>query len=150
MLHRLDHDEHPPTGEPQDCKKCHKHLPARWFKLEPANLSGRRGTCLACNAAEKRAHYHRQHQTPQQKECRQCNRTLEAACFNRQRRSIDGLQYMCKDCQRTHAKKRKQPLLYVEVPTKRCSRCKRVKLAAAFTPARHTVDGLRGECKECH
>jgi hypothetical protein len=149
MLRRLRHNEHPPTGESQVCKKCHDPLPARWFHFEPRNLSGREGSCLACRAAAKHALSRRKPQPPKQKLCRKCQRTLDAACFSRKRVSADGLCGRCRECRNADAKSRKQPLFTVAVPEKRCCDCKMAKPAAEFYINRHSVDGLTTECQEC-
>ena len=149
MLHRLAEDEHPPTGEPQICKKCHSELPARWFILQPRNSSGREGRCLACRAAWRREYSSRQRHVPEQKTCSKCHRTLAAACYSRTRASPNGLDSRCKECHSEYTQSRKRALVQVEVPSKRCCVCKTDKPAAAFSVTRRVTDGLATECKEC-
>ena len=142
-------DEHPPTQEPQVCKKCRALLPATWFHLMPQKSTGRHGSCLACCAKQHRALSRRVPHTPQQKECQQCRRTLKAACFHRKRASADGLRRVCRDCLRGDKQTRKRPLVSVQVPDKRCGVCKLVKPAAGFYAWQSSSDGLCTECKEC-
>ena len=149
MLHRLNDNENPPTGEPQVCKKCHSELPARWFRLQPGNSSGQEGGCLACRAARRRTYSRRECVAPQEKECSKCHRTLAAACFHRERASRDGLFSRCKQCHSKDFKTRKQALVQVEVPSQRCCGCKMDKPAAAFHASRRSTNGLASECKEC-
>ena len=149
VLHRLSEDEHPPTGEPQVCKKCHSELPARWFHLAPKNSSGREGGCLACRAARRRTYSSRECIAPQEKECGKCHRTLAAACFSRRRASPDGLRIICKECHSEYTQSRKRALVQVEVPSKRCWACKMDKPAAAFGARPRAPDKLNAACEEC-
>lgn len=149
MLCRLNHDENPPMGEPQVCKKCHEPLPARWFALHPTRLNGRKGSCLACSAAYKRALSCRKHQSLRRKECRRCHQILDAACFSRKSASADGLQGICKGCASTQFRDHKQALIRVAVPSKRCCNCGVEKPAASFSAYSKTVDGLDATCKDC-
>ena len=149
MRRRLRDAEHPPTQEPQVCKKCHKLLPARWFAENATNRSGREGGCLACRANRRRALDNgRRCQPPEQKQCWQCRQTKAAECFSRKKGNADGLEGTCKACTNASTKSRKQALLHVEVPTKCCVKCKVVKPAADFYGVRRTVDGLESQCKE--
>ena len=151
VLRRLRNAEHPPTQEPQICKKCHKLLPARWFAEHAHNRSGRDGHCLACRAKQTRAYHVRiERQPPEQKQCQQCRQTKAAESFYRHGASADGLQPYCKECFKAQSNSRKQARIHVEVPTKRCSRCKVVKPAAEFCPKRQLVDGLHDHCKVCN
>jgi hypothetical protein len=148
-VHRVEHDEHAPTDEPQDCIKCHRHLAARWFSLMPRMSRGRGSVCLACAADRKRGYSRRQRQTPQQKQCRRCHQLLKAERFNCTNANADGLRGVCIECQKAVRKEYRQPLTYVAVPSKRCWRCGVDKPAAAFDIARRHVDGLKHECKDC-
>jgi hypothetical protein len=148
-LHRLNEHEHAPTGEQQVCKKCRGQLPARWFALQPRNLSGRAGSCLVCWAALKRILRRRERTSPQQKECRQCRHTLPAASLSREPYTPDGLQTICKNCTREYNQKRTRALTEVTVPSQYCCVCKMDKPAAAFHMMRKHTTGLASECKEC-
>ena len=149
LLCRVEDHEHAPTDEPQDCIKCHRHLPARWFYLRPRRSRGRDSVCLACYAKKTCPDSRKQRQTPQQKRCGRCQRVLEAACFNRRSRITGSLQSICRECQGIIGKDRKTPLIQVAVQSKRCQQCKVDKPAAAFDIAQRFVDGLHAECKDC-
>ena len=149
VLRRLRNAEHPPTQEPRICKKCHKLLPARWFAEHAHNRSGREGGCLACREQQRRGDRDRERQPPEQKQCQRCRQTKAAKCFSRRRASADGLQPCCKECVSADKRSRKQPLVHVEVPTKRCYSCMVVKPAADFHRTKRSMDGLSSECKDC-
>lgn len=148
-LHRVGHNEHAPTDEPQVCIKCHRHLAARWFQLDFRRLRGRGSACLACVAERRRSHSRKQRQQPQQKECGRCRQSLKAECFSRHGNTADGLQRICRECRSAVNKEYRQPLTYVTVSSKRCWRCGMDKPAAAYSSARRNVDGLHHECKDC-
>lgn len=79
------------------------------------------------------------------KECSVCHETKQFTFFYPDSR-------ICKRCSslRMQSKRNKQPKVdYPTVTEKRCSNCKIVKVAIAFTRSRRDKSGLGSLCREC-
>lgn len=144
--------------EHKTCSKCKREQPGSAFSTNRSALDGLHSQCKDCTAAADRTRGARLAKrvsiaVPSEKTCPKCKREQPGSAFSKNRGQIDGLESHCKDCQAVTKRARGARLAQrasVEVPSeKTCPKCKRTQLAAAFSPERRELDGLRSHCKEC-
>lgn len=87
------------------------------------------------------------------KTCTVCRKDQPFTSYHRNKKAVDGLRTYCKTCALDKARKqiadRRATGNYVEVVSKKCSRCRTEKDACEFSINRAKRDGLNAYCKSC-
>lgn len=88
------------------------------------------------------------------KPCSVCKELLSPEKFYKDSHSSSGLSHRCKDCSKRKSKEywdKKPKKQREQLPdgTKRCSKCREVKLMDEFHRTKHKKDGRNSKCKAC-
>ena len=145
---------HPPTTQPQTCRKCSVRLPADHFAVAGDNRTGRRTQCRAClhHYIVRRRAALPPPVTVESKRCLDCGETMPAADFSRGS-GIGGLQPYCRPCDGKRATSRNLARAPPQQPPPEqllcVGPCGKVKPSADFSSRPGSLFGVNRVCKAC-
>lgn len=137
------------------CLDCPSYQKGGWCRLKGKDVGALQPACEdAGTTKEERMAAARDLDT---KVCRKCGRVLPKENFSKCSHMVDGLQSYCKECsaqmyqewdkKRKH-KKESQMNTETTMPTKRCSKCGKIKPVTEFY--KDVKGGYKSQCKACH
>jgi len=144
--------------EVKNCKVCGTIKSINEFYRIGRNREGFRSKCIDCTKRLMLESVENEHKVrTENKTCSKCLIIFSILFFSKDIYSKDGKRKQCKECDKKNNKKVKSGYkennklgLNVDIISKKCAKCKEIKLISMFGKNSSFKDGYQHYCKFCH